>query len=309
MSSPDNRAGLRAQLDTLVTESSNDRLGDLSAMATADLVAAMNREDAAVPAAVAGATAIIAGAIDRIVERMRDGGRLIYVGAGTPGRLGILDASECPPTFGTSPDLVVGVIAGGTAAIQSAVENAEDDESAGAADMAELRLTPRDSVIGISASGRTPYVLAAIAAASAAGALTVGFSANSGSPLGASADIALEIEVGPEILTGSTRLKAGTSQKMVLNMISTIAMVRLGKTYRNLMVDLRATNEKLRVRSEQTIVRATGTDTATAAAVLDSVGGSVKAAILVIMTGLPPEHAFEMLRRNGGDLGRAVSPT
>lgn len=302
----DEYASLRAELGGLVTESSDDRFADLASMDTAQLVAAMNQEDATVPAAIGKAAPVIAWAIDRIADRMGRGGRLIYVGAGTPGRIGILDASECPPTFGTDPSLVVGVIAGGRQAIESAIENAEDDASAGAADMAALDLTHRDSVIGISASGRTPYVLAAVEAAAAAGSLTVGFASNAGSPLGRAADIALEIEVGPEFLTGSTRLKAGTSQKLVLNMISTITMVRLGKTYQNLMVDLRATNEKLRVRSERTVIRATGADPATAASTLDSVGGSVKAAILVIMTGLSPDKAAAALRQHGGHLDSAI---
>lgn len=307
MTSTDSHAALSAELDTLATESPNQLVADLSALGTADLVAAMNREDATVPAAIATASATIAGIIDRIAERMAAGGRLVYVGSGTPGRLGVLDASECPPTFGTDPSQVIGVIAGGPRAIQSAVENAEDNVAAGAADMATLELTGLDSVVAISASGRTPYVLAAVRAARDAGALTIGFACNSGSPLGRAADIALEIEVGPEILAGSTRLKAGTAQKMVLNMISTITMIRLGKTYRNLMVDLRATNEKLRARSQRTVIRATGVDPVTAASALESVGGSTKAAILVIMTGVSPAQAPALLRRHAGHLGEAIA--
>lgn len=302
----DVHAALRAELDTLVTESSNEQFDDLAALHTAELVAAMNAEDATVPRAIAAALPTITDVIDRVAARMAEGGRLIYVGAGTPGRLGILDASECPPTFGTDPGQVVGVIAGGQEAVQTAVENAEDNVAAAAADMAALALTGRDSVVGISASGRTPYVLAALAAADAAGALTVGFACNSGSPVGRAARIALEIELGPEFLTGSTRLKAGTAQKLVLNMISTITMIRLGKTYRNLMVDLRATNEKLLARSERTIIRATGVEPRLAASALESVGGSVKAAILVILTGLSPEEAAAALHRHGGHLDAAI---
>ncbi|HEV7167351.1 MAG TPA: N-acetylmuramic acid 6-phosphate etherase [Micrococcaceae bacterium] len=297
---------LRAELATLATESSNERFSDLAALETIELVKGMNGEDATVPAAIAGAAPAIAEVIDGVAERMSRGGRLIYVGAGTPGRLGILDASECPPTFGVDPSRVVGVIAGGSMAIQSAVENAEDDVAAGAVDMAALGLSATDSVIGISASGRTPYVLAALQAAASAGALTVGFACNSGSPVGRAAEIALEIEVGPEFLAGSTRLKAGTAQKLVLNMLSTIVMVRLGKTYRNLMVDLRATNEKLRARSERTVMRATGVDALTSAAVLESAAGSVKVAILVIMTGLSVEQATALLQRHGGHLDAAI---
>ena len=307
MNNPDQHASVRNELGTLVTESSNDRYPDLAAMDTASLAAAMNGEDALVPAAVQRAVPVIAGIIDEIAERMADGGRLVYVGAGTPGRMGILDASECPPTFGTDPSRVVGVIAGGSAAVDQAVENAEDNMAAGAADMAALELTAKDSVIGIAASGRTPYVIAAVEAARAAGAFTVGFSCNEHSPLGVAADTALEIVVGPEFLTGSTRLKSGTAQKLVLNMISTITMVRLGKTYKNFMVDLVATNEKLRARSERTLMRATGCDAATAAATLAAVDGSVKAAILVIMTGVPANSAAALLAEAGGSLPAAIT--
>jgi N-acetylmuramic acid 6-phosphate etherase len=307
MNNPDQHASVRNELGTLVTESSNDRYPDLAAMDTASLAAAMNGEDALVPAAMQRAVPVIAGIIDEIAERMADGGRLIYVGAGTPGRMGILDASECPPTFGTDPSRVVGVIAGGSAAVDQAVENAEDNTAAGAADMAALELTAKDSVIGIAASGRTPYVIAAVEAARAVGAFTVGFSCNEHSPLGAAADKALEIVVGPEFLTGSTRLKSGTAQKLVLNMISTITMVRLGKTYKNFMVDLVATNEKLRARSERTLMRATGCDAATAAATLAAVDGSVKAAILVIMTGVPAKSAAALLAEAGGSLPAAIT--
>ncbi|MCY0904860.1 N-acetylmuramic acid 6-phosphate etherase [Arthrobacter sp. H14-L1] len=306
MTDPHKSAALRAELECLVTEASNDQHDDLAAMSTAELVRAMNGEDAKVVPAIAGSTAAIARSIDAIAARMARGGRLIYLGAGTPGRIGILDASECPPTFGTDPSQVVGIIAGGSRAIRAAVEDAEDDTAAGAADIAALEICGLDCVIGISASGRTPYVIAAVQAAAAAGAFTVGLACNAGSPLGRAAEIALEIEVGPEFLTGSTRLKAGTVQKLVLNMISTITMIRLGKTYRNLMVDLRATNEKLRARSERTVVRATGTDPVTAAAVLESVAGSVKAAILVIMTGLPPEQASGLLAKHAGHLQQAI---
>ncbi|WP_269938098.1 N-acetylmuramic acid 6-phosphate etherase [Arthrobacter sp. HY1533] len=297
---------VRNQIGTLVTEASNPNYPDLAALSTAELVAGMNREDALVPAAIAREQHTIAAVIDEIAARMLRGGRLIYVGAGTPGRMGILDASECPPTFGTDPSLVVGVIAGGQAAVDQAVENAEDSEEAGAADMAALTIGPDDSVVGIAASGRTPYVIAAVNAARAAGAYTVGFACNNGSPLGAAADAALEIEVGPEFLTGSTRLKSGTCQKLVLNMISTITMVRLGKTYKNVMVDLRATNAKLHARSTRTLMGVTGCDAATATAALTAADGHVKTAILAILTGLPTERAAELLTENGGFLPAAI---
>lgn len=297
---------VRNQIGTLVTEASNPNYPDLAALSTAELVAGMNGEDALVPAAIAREQHTIAAVIDEIAARMLRGGRLIYVGAGTPGRMGILDASECPPTFGTDPSLVVGVIAGGQAAVDQAVENAEDSEEAGAADMAALTIGPHDSVVGIAASGRTPYVIAAVKAARAAGAYTVGFACNNGSPLGAAADAALEIEVGPEFLTGSTRLKSGTCQKLVLNMISTITMVRLGKTYKNVMVDLRATNAKLHARSTRTLMGVTGCDAATATAALTAADGHVKTAILAILTGLPTERAAELLTENGGFLPAAI---
>ncbi|MHA7271278.1 N-acetylmuramic acid 6-phosphate etherase [Arthrobacter sp. HLT1-20] len=298
---------VRNEIGTLVTEAANTKYPDLAALTTAELVAGMNSEDALVPAAIAQQLPAIAAIIDEIALRMGRGGRLIYVGAGTPGRMGILDASECPPTFGTDPALVVGVIAGGQAAVDQAVENAEDSEEAGAADMAALKLGPNDSVVGIAASGRTPYVIAAIGAARAQGAYTVGFACNNNSALGAAADSALEIEVGPEFLSGSTRLKSGTCQKLVLNMISTITMVRLGKTYKNVMVDLLATNAKLRARSERTLMRVTECDAATAATALAAAGGHVKAAILAIMTGLPAAQAVELLAQNDGFLPAAIS--
>ncbi|MCQ9164878.1 N-acetylmuramic acid 6-phosphate etherase [Arthrobacter sp. STN4] len=298
---------IRAELRTLVTEQPNPAHPDLAALSTAELAAAMNAEDALVPAAVQRHVPAIAAVIDEISHRMSDGGRLIYVGAGTPGRLGVLDASECPPTFGTDPAQVVGVIAGGGAAVRQAVENAEDSAEAAQQAMAALQLAKNDSVVGIAASGRTPYVVAAVAAARRRGAYTVGFSCNENSPLGAAADAALEIEVGPEVLTGSTRLKAGTCQKLVLNMLSTITMVRLGKTYKNYMVDLRATNEKLRARSAQTLMQATGCDSATAAAALEAAGGHVKAAILAVLTGLPAAESAALLERSGGFLPAALA--
>lgn len=304
----DNTAeALRAEIGTLVTESSNPNYPDLAALSTSELVAGMNSEDALVPAAIAREQETIAAIIDEVAARMGRGGRLIYVGAGTPGRMGILDASECPPTFGTDPDLVVGIIAGGQAAVNQAVENAEDSAEAGAADIAALGLTERDSVIGMAASGRTPYVIAAVEAARAVGAYTVGFACNSNSALGAAAQTALEIELGPEFLTGSTRLKAGTCQKLVLNMISTIAMVRLGKTYKNVMVDLRATNAKLHARSTRTLMQLTGCDAATATQALEAANGHVKTAILSVLAGVPAHEAGRLLAENAGFLPAALA--
>ncbi|MFF1876845.1 N-acetylmuramic acid 6-phosphate etherase [Leifsonia sp. NPDC058230] len=306
MAEPHPLADLRATLGTLATEAVSDRYGDLDLMTVEQLVEGMNAHNAEVPLAVARETPHIVAAVNGVVEGMRRGGRLIYVGAGTAGRMGILDASEIPPTFGAPPELVVGVIAGGSDAIRTAIENAEDDESAGAADLRELALGPDDSVVGISASGRTPYVLGAIAYARQVGAFTAGIACNAGSALGRAADVGIEVVVGPEILTGSTRLKAGTAQKLVVNMISTITMVRLGKVHGNLMVDMRATNDKLRARSERTVMLATGVDAETAAQTLDATGGWIKAAILMSETTLDAVSAVRLLTEHGGRLRDAL---
>lgn len=300
------KAGLRAELATLSTEAVNESLAEMDTMSTAELVTAMNEQDALVAAAVAAASVPIAAAIDAVSDRLAAGGRLIYLGAGTPGRLGILDASECPPTFGTDPSQVVGIIAGGTAAIQNAIEGAEDDVDAPRTELDRLNLSAKDAVVGISASGRTPFVVSGLAHAAAIGALTVALACNDRSPIGAAADIAIEIPVGPEFLTGSTRLKAATAQKMVLNMISTISMVRLGKTYGNVMVDLQYTNKKLRVRAESTVMRVAQVSAEEASDALDAVGGSVKEAILVLKTGLTPDAARALLVEHGGFLRAAI---
>ncbi|SEB43824.1 N-acetylmuramic acid 6-phosphate etherase [Paramicrobacterium humi] len=300
------RDGLERTLAGLATERVNARYRDLDLLTTPELVAAMNELDRGVADAVATASAEIARAVDGIAERMARGGRLIYVGAGTPGRLGVLDASEIPPTFGTEPDRVVGLIAGGDAAIRTAIEGAEDDADAGRAAVHELAIGEDDSVVGISASGRTPYVVAAVAEARRRGALTIGVACNSGSELGRTAKVAIEVEVGPELVTGSTRLKAGTAQKMVLNMLSTLTMVRLGKTYGNLMVDVRITNEKLRARAERTVRQATDADAETAARTLDAAGGSVKTAILALLADCPVPDAAAALETADGRIRVAL---
>ncbi|KFF58512.1 hypothetical protein JF66_18095 [Cryobacterium sp. MLB-32] len=300
-------AALRDSLALLSTEQTNERYPDLDLLSTAELVHAMNAEDAGVAAAVAAVGPQITAAVDGIAARMSVGGRLIYIGAGTAGRMGILDASETPPTFGTDPELVVGLIAGGPTAVHTAVENAEDSASAGENDLRALGLGARDSVVGISASGRTPYAVGALEYAASVGAFTAGVSCNAGSALGQAASVAIDVVVGPEILTGSTRLKAGTAQKMVLNMLSTITMVRLGKTYGNLMVDMRATNEKLRARAERTVMLATAADAAAAAQALSDTEGSVKAAILVLTTGITPLAATLLLAGHHGFLREAIA--
>lgn len=293
------------RLGDLLTEQVDDRYAGLDTASVAQLAAVMNDADATVPAAVRAALPQIVPAIEGIADRLAAGGRLLYVGAGTAGRLGVLDASECPPTFSTPPELVRAAIAGGMQALVASQEGVEDDEAAGAAVIAECGITAADAVVGISASGRTPYVLAAVQAARARGALTVGLSCNGGAPLSAAADLAIEVLVGPEVLAGSTRLKAGTAQKLVLNMISTIAMIRLGKTYGNLMVDLRVTNVKLRDRAVRIIRRVTGVSRAAAETALDRAGLDVKTAILMLdrSTGADPR---QRLAASGGRLREAL---
>lgn len=288
-----------------MTEQVNPRTGDLDELSTLDQVRAMNDEDAAVAVAVREADTSIARTVDGIVERLHRGGRLFYIGAGTPGRLGILDASEVPPTFGFHK--VIGIIAGGASAIQHSVENAEDDRAQGAADLDAQGLTADDAVVGIAASGRTPYVLGAIEHARALGAFTAGVVCNQDTPIGAAADVGVEVLVGPEVITGSTRLKSGTAQKMVLNMISTLAMVQLGKTYGNLMVDVQVSNVKLRQRAINLVVRVTGAGPGTAEAALDRCGGSVKVACLLLLTGSEPEVARTLLEEHRGFLRAAIT--
>jgi N-acetylmuramic acid 6-phosphate etherase len=290
----------------LTTESTDPDRGDLDELTTAELVAAMNTTDSAVPGIVMGQAAAIALAIDGIVERMRRGGRLIYIGAGTAGRIGILDASECPPTFGTDPSLVVGLIAGGPAAIQAAVELSEDDPEAAGQALADLGLRSVDTVVGISASGRTPYVMGGLDFARSAGAFTVAIACNAQSAISALASVAIEVVVGPEFIAGSTRLKSGTAQKLVINMLSTLTMVRLGKTYRGVMVDLQATNEKLHARSLRTVMTLTGTPAAVARRALEECQGSVKQAVLVLRTGISPAQAPALLERAQGQLRTAI---
>ena len=293
------------RLGELLTEQVDDRYAGLDTASVAQLAALMNDADATVPAAVRAALPQIVPAIEGVADRLAAGGRLLYVGAGTAGRLGVLDASECPPTFSTPPELVRAVIAGGTEALIASQEGVEDDEAAGAAVIGECGITAADAVVGISASGRTPYVLAAVRAARARGALTVGLSCNGGTPLSAAAESAIEVLVGPEVLAGSTRLKAGTAQKLVLNMISTISMVQLGKTYGNLMVDLRVTNVKLRDRAVRIIRRVTGVSRAAAEAALDRAGLDVKTAILMLDRSTEADPR-QRLAASGGRLREAL---
>jgi N-acetylmuramic acid 6-phosphate etherase len=301
------RDALIDELAALTTERVSDDRGDLEALTTEELVRAMNAEDRLVPAAVGEHASEIALAVDGIVERMRRGGRLFYLGAGTAGRIGVLDASECPPTFGTDPSLIVALIAGGPSAIHTAVEGAEDDEEAAAAELADHSLGADDIVVGISASGRSPYVVGGLRYAGRVGALAIAIASNAGSAIGAVADIAIEVVVGPEFVAGSTRLKSGTAQKLVVNMLTTLAMIKLGKTYQGVMVDLQATNRKLHARSVRTVMALAEVDADTAQVTLASVGGSVKQAILVLRAGVSAADAAEALDASGGMLGDAIA--
>ncbi|MFF7990742.1 N-acetylmuramic acid 6-phosphate etherase [Kitasatospora xanthocidica] len=292
--------------DVPPTETVRPEWAAIDALSTLELLRLMNAEDRTVPAAVAGQLERIAVVVDAVAARMTRGGRLVYAGAGTAGRLGVLDAAECPPTFGTDPALVVGLIAGGLPAVTAAAEGAEDSPDLAAADVAALALTPADTLVGVSASGRTPYAVAAVRAARAAGALTVALACNRGSALAAAAELAVEVEVGPEVLAGSTRLKAGTAQKLVLNMLSTAAMVRLGRTYGNLMVDVRATNAKLRDRARRIVAEATGAEDAAVRAALTATGGRAKNAVLVLLADVDAPTAARLLDTAGGRLRDAL---
>lgn len=293
-------------LADLATEQSDPRYSGIDTLPTEEIARLMNAADAAVPAAVGRAIPEISAVVDAIAARMGRGGRLLYVGAGTSGRLAVLDASECPPTFGTDPDLVQGIIAGGEAALVRAVEGAEDDAEAGAAVIRGKHVGPLDSVVGISASGRAPYVVAAVEQARRLGALTVGLACNTGTPLARAAEHAIEVIVGPEVVAGSTRLKAGTAQKLVLNMISTITMIRSGRTYGNFMVDVVASNSKLVDRAARIVSDITGTQMPRAREVLESAGRDVKTAVVMIERGVGADDARALLAAHGNRLGPAL---
>lgn len=293
-------------MTTPTTESVDPRHADLDRMSTLEMAKAMNDAEKEVPRAVEKALPQIVAAVDAIASGMKKGGRLFYVGAGTAGHMGVLDASECPPTFSSDPSQVVGMIAGGDGALRKAVEGAEDDFEEGARTVQAFNLTNNDTVVGIAASGRTPFTLGAVEAGNAAGATTVGISCNAGSALAEAAQHPIEVVVGPEVITGSTRLKAGSAQKQVLNMLSTLTMVKLGKTYGNLMVDLQATNEKLEERSRRLVTRITGVDDRVAQDALELADGSVKKAVVMIEKQLDAAAAEELLNEKGGFLRAAL---
>lgn len=291
-------------LEGLVTESRREDV-DYSVRSTRELVELMNREDASVPAAVGSVAGKLSKAIDAIVERLRGGGRLIYVGAGSSGAIAALDADECEATFSTEPGQVVALVAG-TGLTGAAREAAEDDVTAGAGAVEELGVSDRDAVVGVSASGRTPYVLAALERARAAGAVTVGVVSAHGSELPPVVDHELAVVVGPEVIAGSTRLKAGTAQKLVLNTISTVAMIRLGKTYGDLMVDVRASNAKLAARARRIVRVATGVSEDEADTALAAADGSAKVAVVALLEEITADEARARLERAGGDIGSAL---
>lgn len=297
---------LRTTRDWRPTEQRNRLSKNLDHLSTRGIVRLMSREDRKVAPAVARELPSIAKAVDGIVARMHRGGRLIYVGAGTSGRLGVLDASECAPTFGTSPKLVRAFIAGGKKAMTQSVEGAEDNKRNAKRDLDNIHLTTDDSVVGLAASGITPYVLAAIAHAKKRGALTIGVTVNRNSPLARAAHIAITPTVGPEVLTGSTRLKAGTAQKMVLNMLSTATMVRLGHAYENLMIDLLKANQKLRDRANRILVEASGKDVSAVEHALRQSEHNLRVALLMLKRRMSAESARKALERSGGNLRHAL---
>ena len=293
---------MQIDLSGLSTESVNPATKRLDCLSAYDIARLINEEDQKVALAVGTQLAAIGEAIDAIVARMRRGGRLIYAGAGTSGRLGVLDASECPPTYGVSDQLVMGLIAGGRDAMFKAQENVEDSDALGESDLKAVGLGEQDVVCAIAASGRTPYCIGALRYAQAVGAETLTVTCNPGSPMTRMAHIAIVPQVGPEVVSGSTRMKAGTAQKMVLNMLSTGSMVMMGKVYGNLMVDVQATNQKLKVRCENIVMEATGLDREAARAALEAADGQVKLAICMTLTGMDREAAQAALEQAGGRL-------
>jgi N-acetylmuramic acid 6-phosphate etherase len=293
--------------DPRLTEQRNPRTQAIDVASSLEIVDLMHAEDRLVPDAVHACRAEIARVVDLVVDAFRAGGRLVYVGAGTSGRLGVLDATECPPTFGTTPDMVVGIIAGGLPALTRSQEGAEDDTAAAVHDLSANGVSPKDVVVGIAASGTTPYVRAGLGRAQRLGAKTVLLTCSEPpADLAAACDVAIAVRAGPEALTGSTRLKAGTATKLVLNTITTAAMIRLGKAYGNLMVDLMAWSEKLKDRGERIVMEACRVDRATARQAIEDAGGSVKLAVVMVRRGVDREAARRLLNQAGGVVRRAA---
>ncbi|WP_164102186.1 N-acetylmuramic acid 6-phosphate etherase [Candidatus Laterigemmans baculatus] len=293
-------------LHHLTTESVNPASAEIDSLSALEIVRLINAEDAGVAAAVGQEAEPIAAAIELITEALRQGGRLVYIGAGTSGRLGVLDASECPPTFNSEPWQVVGVIAGGPTALTSAIEGAEDSPEQGVEDLRKLQFSSRDVLVGIATSGRTPYVIGALRYAQQIGAPAIGLTCNAASELASVSDVVIAPVVGPEVINGSTRMKAGTATKMVLNMLTTGAMVRLGKTYGNYMVDLRSTNTKLVARAKRIVARLTELEEAEAERLLGDCDGEVKTAIVMHRRQVDAEQARALLAEAGGHLRRVI---
>ena len=298
---------LMAELGQLVSEARNPATMQIDLMSTPQILAAMNDEDAQVAGAVKQVLPAIGAAVDKIVEAFKAGGRLVYMGAGTSGRLGVLDASECPPTFGVPDTMVVGLIAGGDRALRYPIEGAEDDRNEGRSDLERIGVTAKDVVVGIAVSGRTPYVIGGLDYANQVGATTVALSCNPVSAIANIAQIAISPVVGPEALTGSTRLKSGTAQKLVLNMLTTASMIRIGKSYENLMVDLSVSNAKLAARATRILIEVADCTVEQAEHYLEAAGNSVKLALLMALTGMDAAAADTALRDADGFMRRAAA--
>lgn len=298
-----------AGFDLLETERSRPDLADLDARSAREVVDQIAADDATVPAAVAAVGERITAAVEAIAARLRGGGRLVYVGAGTPGRIAVMDATECAPTFGVDPEQVVTVMAGGMATMTQAVEGMEDDAEAGAGDLAALGVGDKDAVVGITASGRTAYVLAAIDEAHRRGCVTIGVSNNPGTELSKHVDIGIEACTGPEVVAGSTRMKAGTAQKLVLNTLSSASMILLGKTHGDMMVDVNASNAKLRARAQRIVTEATGVDAETAAATLEQAAWRAKPAIVALLADIDIDTANQRLSDGDGHVRTALRDT
>ena len=293
-------------LKQYTTETRNPNTYNLDTMTSLEIVSVMNKEDYNVPKAIESELTQISKLVDEVVNAFENGGRLIYIGAGTSGRLGVLDASECPPTYGVDPSLVVGIIAGGDVALRNPVEGAEDNKDLAVNDLKNINLTNKDVVVGIAASGRTPYVIGGLEYANSLGCVTGSIACNKGSKIGEIAKIKIEAEVGPEVLTGSSRLKSGSAQKMILNMITTASMVRTGKAYQNLMVDVVQSNEKLKTRAENIVMDATEVTREYAREMLDKSDGNCKLAITAILTGKSILEAKELLKESKGHVRKAL---
>ena len=293
-------------LSTLITEQRNPNSMHVDSLSALEIVQLMNEEDKQVPLAIEKCLPQIAQAVERIVAAFQQGGRLVYIGAGTSGRLGVLDASECPPTFGVSPEMVKGIIAGGERALRHPIEGAEDSKAQAVVDLQTIHFSSKDVVVGIAASGRTPYVIGALEYAKSLGSVTVSIASNPNSAMANIVDIAIDTVVGPEVLTGSSRLKSGTAQKLVLNMLTTASMILMGKCYQNLMVDVQASNEKLKARAIRIVMQATDCDKALAEETLKQADQNAKLAIMMILSGLDRAQAEALLEKHQGKLQLAL---